>query len=90
MINPDEQWFVDRLSDPTVSENDKSSCLDMLEVLAPCRDILGHRPLDYALPALASLIADSTQSASLREQAVKVAHVIDPQFCSDTKHLTNR
>jgi hypothetical protein len=80
MIDPDEQWFVDRLGDPTVSQNDKSGCLDVLEALAPCRDILGHPPLDYALPTLASLIADSAQPLALREQAAKVAHLIDPNF----------
>ena len=57
MIDPDEQWFVERLRDPDVSENDKLSCLDTLEVLVPCRDILDLPSLDYALPVLALLIA---------------------------------
>jgi hypothetical protein len=80
MIDPDEQWFVDRLRDPVVSENDKSSCLDVLEILAPNRELLGKPPLDYAVPALASFIADPTQSRPLREQADKVARLINPKF----------
>jgi hypothetical protein len=80
MIDPDEQWFVDRLRDPLVSENDKSSCLDMLELLAPHREVFGEPSLDYGLPVLASLIADRFQSRSLREQADRVAHLIDAKF----------
>jgi hypothetical protein len=80
MIDPDDKWFVDRLSDPTVSENDEASCLDVLEVLAPCRDILGHPPLDYALPTLASIISDRMRPRSLREKAAKVARLINPTF----------
>ena len=82
MNDLDEQWFVDRVRDPAVSENDKSSCLDTLEILAPNREVLGKPPLDYTLPVLASLIADSTQSRPLREQAVKVARLIDAKFAA--------
>jgi hypothetical protein len=73
MIDPAEQLFIDRLRDPSVSVNDKSSCLDVLEVLLPDRDML---------PALAALINDAAEPQCLKEQAERLARSIDPAFAA--------
>jgi hypothetical protein len=62
---------IDRLRDPTVSANDKSSCLDVLEVLLPDKDVI---------PALVAFIDDPAQPRALKKQAEKLARSIDPAF----------
>ena len=71
MMDRDEQWYLDRLRDRSVSHNDKSSCLDVLEVLLPGRGVL---------PVLAAFISDTAQPDALRHQAEKLARAIDPRF----------
>ena len=70
-MDPDEHWYLDRLRDPSVSDNDKSSCLDVLELLLPGSDVL---------PGLAAFISDPAQPDALRHQAEKLARSIDPRF----------
>jgi hypothetical protein len=66
IVDADVQSSIDGLNDPSVSENEKSSCLDVLEVL-----------LDTdALPALKEFAADPAQPASLRQQATNAVRVI--------------
>jgi hypothetical protein len=74
MIDPDEQMCLDQLRDPSVSANDKSSCLDVLEVLLPDRDVL---------PALAAFINDPAQPRALKEQAENLARSIDRHFVAN-------
>jgi hypothetical protein len=65
-MDAEVQSYLDCLGDGSVHENDKSSCLDVLEVL-----------LDpAALPALKAFTDDPAQPASLRQQAASVIRVI--------------
>ena len=75
MIDPDEQMCIDVLRDPSASANDKSSCLDVLEVLLPGKDVI---------PALAALINDAAEPRALKQQAEKLAQSIDPEFVANT------
>ena len=74
MIDPDEQELLDRLRDPSVSDNDKSSCLDVLEVLLPTSEVL---------PILATFISDPAQSPALKERAGRLARSIDADFVAN-------
>jgi hypothetical protein len=74
MIDPDEQDLLDRLRDPIVSDNDKSSWLEVLEVLLPTSDVL---------PLLAAFISDPAESPGLKEQAEKLARSIDADFVAN-------
>jgi hypothetical protein len=76
MTSPVERWFIDRLLDPGVSESDKSGCLDVLAILAPFSERLGQE----ALAALTAVIADPMQASVLRDRALNVAHLIEPDF----------
>lgn len=66
LVDADVQGCLEGLNDPSVSENEKSSCLDVLEVLLD----------DDALPALKAFAADPANPASLRQQAANVIRVI--------------
>ncbi len=66
-MDADEKLSLARLTDVNVSENDRSSCLDTLELM--------HTK--EALPAMVSLLADSSQPLALREQAANAIHAIE-------------
>jgi hypothetical protein len=65
-VDAEVQSWLDSLTDPSTSENEKSSCLDVLEVLLD---------LD-ALPALKAFAANPAQPASLRQQATNAMRSI--------------
>src|SRR5437879_1332083 len=69
-MTSNEKWFTDRLNDSTVTDSDKSSCLDMLEVLQ-CKS---------ALPTIVSLIGDRSAALKLRERAASAVRLIGPQW----------
>lgn len=68
-MDPDEAWYIDRLRKRDVSESDKSSCLDMLELLES----------KAGLPAIVSIIADSREPLALRERAASAVRIIGPE-----------